>query len=105
MTLERTNVEARPPNWLPIPGEIVEEVSPEVEEDDLFPKGEVVSFYPRQGYGQILSSNGEKFIFRMEEVELVGPKGHTRYIVEGCRVGYDVGQTSGGMHVTKLKPY
>lgn len=105
MALERVNVEARPPNWLPLPGAVIEEAPPPVEEDDLFPKGDVISFHPRQGVGFIRSVSGERISFRLDEVELVGPKGHRRYIAEGRRIGYDVARTTDGVRVTKLKVY
>ncbi|MBT3181301.1 MAG: hypothetical protein HN337_02195 [Deltaproteobacteria bacterium] len=105
MTIDKVDVEVRAVNWLPLPCDIVMEDSPSVEEDDLFPKGEVMSFHPKQGYGEIKNVRGELIGFRMEELEMIGPKGDAKYLSEGKRVGYDVGWTSHGMHITKIKVY
>ncbi|HPM40978.1 MAG TPA: hypothetical protein PLY45_00905 [bacterium] len=103
-----TTLEAREPNWLPLPvGRVAEaaEDSPEVSEEDLFPKGEVVSFYPRQGLGTLRNARDEIVPFSLSEVELVGPKGHPKYLMGGARVGFDVSWTSGGTRVCRMKVY
>lgn len=99
------DVVARAPNWLPLPGEILGAAEPTVDENDLFPKGNVTSLYAHQGYGLIKNDRGEEISFSLAEVSLVGPKGHRRYLAEGCRVGYDVSWTSHGLHVSKMKIY
>jgi cold shock CspA family protein len=101
-----SHAEARPPNWLPLPGEELAagEPPPVVNEDDLFPKGEVLSFYPQQGYGYVKNDRGQELVFRLTEIALVGPKDE-RYLAPGCRVGYDVSWTSHGLHVSRLKIY
>lgn len=105
MNLDNTAFKARPSNWLPIPGVAFDEKMPTVEEDDMFPKGEVVQFYPRQGCGSIKNKHGGVIPFRLKEIELVGPKGDARYLSIGCRVGFDASHTSGGPLVTKIKIY
>lgn len=99
------HIEARQPNWFPLPGERWGAQMPVVAEDDFFPKGEVLSFYPKQGYGYVRTGRGEELIFRLSEAELVGPKGHPQYLAAGCRVGYDVSWTSSGLHVSRMKIY
>lgn len=99
--------EVRPPNWLPLPGERITggESAPHVDEDDVFPKAEVLTFYPRQGVGTLKTDRGETFDFSLANIELVGPKGHMRYLDAGARVGYDVSWTSHGLKINRLKIY
>lgn len=101
-------IEARFPNWLPLPGEGLippAQQEPEVDESDLFSKGEIASFYPNQGYGYVRTAHGAEILFRLSEVTLVGPKGEPSCIAIGRRVGYDASHTSHGMHVSRLKVY
>lgn len=105
MLLEKQKIEVRPPNWLPLPQYVVEEEEQHVDEDDFFPKGEVLSFYPRQGKGSIKDSHGVEIRFSLTHVELVGQKNSLQHISQGKRIGYDVARTDGGMRVTKIKVY
>ncbi|MFH0799338.1 MAG: hypothetical protein V2A66_04055 [Pseudomonadota bacterium] len=100
-------VASRPPNWLPVPGDKIGSLQefPHVDESDLFPKGEIASYYPQQGYGYIRTARGQSLIFRVAEMDLAGPKRHRRYIAAGCRVGYDVSWTSHGLRVSRMKIY
>ena len=101
-------IEARPPNWLPLPGAEpapAREAEPAVDDEDLFPKGRVQTFYPRQGEGAIANDRGELIPFCVAEIELVGPKGHARYLAAGARVGYDVSCTSHGRRISRMKVY
>lgn len=101
-----TQITARPPNWLPLPqagfAKVQETV---VDTNDLFPKGEVVSYFPRQGYGYIKDRNGNEVIFKLDEMYLVGPKADKTYLSVGSKVGYDISCTSKGPHVRTLKIY
>jgi hypothetical protein len=98
-------VEQRSPNWLPLPFEEVAVNEPEVIEDDLFTKGEVVSIYPRQGMGVIKNDLGRLFPFNMKDAEFVGPKESLDLIRVGSRVGFDASWIKGGLKVTFLKIY
>jgi len=98
--------EVRDPNWLPVPFSI--ERAPDVqvvEENDLFPKGSVSNFYPRQGYGAIKDAKGIDLYFNLDEAELVGPKGDKKYLGAGKRVGFDRSRTSEGERIIKIKVY
>lgn len=99
--------DVRPPNWLPLPGERIgrEEAVPHVDEDDVFPKGQVLTFYPRQGVGTLRSDRGQAFDFSLSNIDLIGPKGHPRYLAAGARVGFDVSWTSHGLKINRLKIY
>jgi cold shock CspA family protein len=105
MSLEKLKIEARPQNWLPLPQHVVEEEEQQVDEDDFFPKGEVLVFYPRQGKGSIKDSRGAEIPFSLTDVELIGRKNSVQYILPGKRIGYDVARTEGGTRVTKIKVY
>lgn len=102
-----TQVLARPANWLPLPqiGLAKKVAETVVDENDFFPKGEVISFYPRQGYGYVKNNQGHEILFRLEELDLVGPKADANNIAVGSRVGYDVSWTSSGLHICTLKIY
>lgn len=97
---------ARSPNWLPLPqaGLVQKVIETVVDENDFFPKGEVISFFPRQGYGYIKNNQGQEIFFCLEELDLVGPKPAADLSI-GSRVGYDVSWTSSGLHVRTLKIY
>ena len=101
-----TQVIARSPNWLPLPqAGLAKTQEMVVDTNDLFPKGEVVSYFPRQGYGFIKDRNGNEVYFKLEELRLVGPKADKTYISVGSKVGYDISCTSKGPHVRTLKVY
>ena len=105
MSIENKNIRERFPNWLPLPRDIEFVETPSVEEDDLFPKGEIVEFHERQGIGILENMSGKRYTFRLEMLELVGPKGHARYVKPGGRVGFDVARTKNGPQIIKLKVY
>ena len=101
-------VKERQPNWLPLPGVEdsgrVQELS-EVDETDKFSKATVEEFYPRQGYGYIKTDGGQRVMFDVRLVRLVGHTADARYLKEGHRVGYDLGKTHQGPRVSTLKIY
>lgn len=73
---------------------------PKIEEK--FSHGRVVRFLKENRYGFIRDKNGRDVYFNLDEVRFVGEKDH-RDLKEGLTVGYDVGWTSHGLHVTKIK--
>lgn len=97
----------RQPNWLPLPWVRKSHGSqePVVSQEDLFPKGEIVKFFPQQEYGFIHDQHGRDVYFHLNELDLVGPKGKKEYIRVGTKIGYDLSWTSHGMHVRRLKIY
>lgn len=106
MTLERS-IESRPPNWLPIPGVDATHFAPvqHVDENDLFSKGEITSFFPNQRFGYIKDMKGRALRFSLDECDISGTKRDAHYFVAGSRVGYDVFRTSNGVRVSRLKIY
>jgi len=108
MFSQSTQIAARPVNWLPLPSEsLIKKAAEEqiVDENDLFPKGEVVKFYPLQGYGYVKNRQDKEILFRLGELDLVGPKADKKYVAVGARVGYDISCTSSGPHIRVLKIY
>lgn len=75
---------------------------PNDQEAEKFPHGKVVRFFPELRYGFIKSRTGKDVYFNLDEVRFVGEKDH-RWLKEGMPIGYDVGWTSHGLHVTKIK--
>lgn len=104
-----TQLESRPANWLPLPGPVLgadaTDNTPQVDENDLFVKGEVASFFPNQGKGSVKTKSAEEMPFDLKEISLIGPKGESRYLGVGARVGFDASSTSKGKRITKLKIY
>lgn len=107
MTIANHTFEARQPNWLPPPAEPLGGPLPAqvVDENDMFSKGEIVSFYPHQGFGTLKNARGDNIEFRLSELDFIGPKKGPSFIASGVRVGFDVCRTSHGPHVSKLKLY
>ncbi len=73
--------------------------------DDKFRKGKILKFFPQAGYGFIRDLNGKEIYFHLEEIRFVGEKKDRSYVVEGASVGVDVGLTSRGLRVTRMKIY
>lgn len=104
--IQKDLVKKRRSNWLPIPRPL--QIAPEeikVSEDDLFPKGEVVKFFPGQDYGFIKDQHGRDIYFHLSELDFVGPKNSRSHIKVGAKIGYDLSWTSHGQHVRKIKIY
>jgi cold shock CspA family protein len=52
----------------------------------------------------VKNKHGKDVYFNLDEVRFIGEKDH-RQLQEGIEVGYDVGWTSHGLHITKIKIY
>jgi cold shock CspA family protein len=102
-------VSLRPANWLPLPfsSKISAEVKEVqvVEENDLFSKGTIEEFYPRQGFGYIMTDRGERVRFDLGILYFAGHKKDACFIKQGSRVGYDLGKTDKGNRICMLKVY
>ncbi len=72
--------------------------------DDKFSKGRVVKYFPQSKYGFIKDHRGKDLYFNIDEIRFVGETGR-EHLKEGIVVGYDVGWTSHGLHVCKIKIY
>lgn len=71
---------------------------------DNFSKARIVKFFPQSRYGFIKDKRGKDIYFNIDELRFVGDRGRES-IREGAWVGYDVGWTSHGLHVAKMKIY
>jgi len=105
-----SQLKVRPRNWLPLPGvggeAVVEVEEPQVvDEADMFSKATIKEYYPKQGYGYLVTDAGEKVKFDLKLISLVGSKVDPGSIKVGMRVGYDLGKTSRGPLVCTLKIY
>ncbi|GEM_PF-3093053 len=72
---------------------------------DKFRQAKIIRFFPQAGYGFVKDSNGKEIYFHLDELRFVGEKRDASYITEGAEVGVDVGRTSRGTRVTRLKIY
>jgi len=86
---------SNPPDAAAVPAQI----------DDKFRKGRIIKYFPQSGYGFVRDNNGKEVYFHLDELRFVGTKNDRRYVNEGAPVGFDVGRTSRGLRVTKLKLY
>jgi hypothetical protein len=99
-------VKARQPNWLPLPQPLnidLPEIS--VSRDDMFPKGEITSFYQNLGIGKIVDTVGREIPFDLKELYLVGPKNRKDYIKIGGKVGFDISRSGKGLRIITMKVY
>lgn len=97
----------RPENWLPqsYRSKVEKEIKYEVDENDMFSKGEISRYFPYQEYGYVKDCNGKDIVFKLDEIDLVGERGYKENITIGSKVGYDLSVTSSGVRVSKLKIY
>jgi ''Cold-shock'' DNA-binding domain. len=72
--------------------------------EEKFPRGKILRFFWQNRYGFLKDKVGRDLYFNLDEVRFVGEKDH-RDLQEGMEVGYDVGWTSHGLHVTRIKIY
>ena len=98
-----------PKNSLPIPFplSIEKEERPSevyVDEDDNFPKGEIIKFFPNQGYGFMKDRAGREIYFSLGEMDVVGKKNDDELSI-GSVVGYDLSYSGKELHVKKMKIY
>jgi hypothetical protein len=73
--------------------------------DDLFHHGVVTKLFPSNNMGVVRTESGREVPFSFELVVLCGEAKSVQDLREGERVGYDIGWTSNGLRVTKIKAY
>ena len=85
------------------------EETPEAEPDgiakDSFYHGTIQRMFPRKNGGVVETSSGRKIPFSFECLHLLGPVKRPQELREGLVVGFDMGWTSDGLKVTKIKTY
>ncbi len=75
----------------------------EPERPDKLRPARIAKFFPQAGYGFVRDSNGKEIYFHLDELRFLGEKKGRSFVVEGASVGVDVGLTSRGLRVTRLK--
>ena len=76
-----------------------------MEEKDLFCHGVISKLFPSNNMGLVRTESGREVAFSFDLVILVGEIKNPNDLKEGQAVGYDVGWTSKGLRVTKIKTY
>lgn len=72
---------------------------------DNFRHGKILKFFAQGNYGFVKDEQGDEIYFHLDEVRFVGPNKDRSFFKEGTPVGFDVGLTSRGIRVTRLKIY
>ena len=76
-----------------------------LEAGDLFYHGVVARLFPKNNMGIIRTESGREIAFSYTLVVILGGTQDPNDLKEGQRVGYDLGWTSNGLRVTKIKIY
>ncbi|MGB7951232.1 MAG: hypothetical protein WCH75_26420 [Candidatus Binatia bacterium] len=72
---------------------------------DYYHQGVIVKLFPSNNMGVVRTESGREVRFSYELVILAGEAKTPLDLREGERVGYDLGWTSGGLRITKIKTY
>ena len=75
------------------------------ESGDLYHHGIITRLFPSNNMGVVRTESGREVPFSYDLVILCGETKSVHDLREGDRVGYDLGWTSGGLRVTKIKRY
>lgn len=74
-------------------------------QQDLFHQGIISKLFPTNNMGLVRTESGREVAFSFQFVELLGQVKNPSELKEGQEVGYDLGWTSNGLRVTKIKTY
>ena len=77
---------------------------PDVPEDRFY-HGTILRVYPGRRSGFLRTGNGREVVFAMPDVEILGTTHGFAALREGMYVGFDLGWTSRGMRVTRIRVY
>jgi len=72
---------------------------------DLFHHGTISKLFPSNNMGVVRTESGREVQFAYDLVILVGEVQKAADLREGMEVGYDLGWTSKGLRITKIKAY
>jgi hypothetical protein len=72
---------------------------------DFFHQGVITKLFPSNNTGVVRTESGRELIFSYELVIISGAAKSPLDLKVGEPVGYDVGWTSSGLRITKLKTY
>jgi hypothetical protein len=73
--------------------------------EDYYHHGVIVKLFPSNNMGVVRTESGREVRFSYDLVILSGEVKTPLDLREGERVGYDLGWTSGGLRITKIKTY
>lgn len=73
--------------------------------EDYYHHGVIVKLFPSNNMGVVRTESGREVRFSYELVVLSGEAKTPLDLREGERIGYDLGWTSGGLRITKIKTY
>ena len=76
-----------------------------LEKSDLFYHGVIAKLFPRNNMGVVRTESGREITFAYNLVVVLGEIKSPNDLKEGQKVGYDLGWTSNGLRVTKIKVY
>lgn len=74
-------------------------------QSDLYHHGIITKLFPSNNTGFVRTESGREVPFSYDLVILFGEIRSVQDLREGERVGYDLGWTSNGLRVTKIKTY
>jgi hypothetical protein len=72
---------------------------------DYYHHGVIVKLFPSNNMGVVRTESGREVRFSYDLVILCGEAKTPLDLREGEQVGYDLGWTSGGLRITKIKTY
>ena len=72
---------------------------------DRYHQGVITKLFPSNNTGVVRTESGRELTFSYDLVILVGPVKTPLDLRVGEQVGYDLGWTSAGLRVTKIKTY
>lgn len=76
-----------------------------IEKSDLYHHGVITKLFPSNNTGIVRTESGRELPFSYDFVILCGEAKTVQDLHEGERVGYDLGWTSSGLKITKIKTY
>lgn len=71
----------------------------------LYHRGVISKLFPSNNLGIVRTESGREIPFSFQMVVLLGPVKNPHDLREGQEVGYDVGWTSNGLRVTKIRTF
>ncbi len=72
---------------------------------DFYHQGIITKLFPSNNTGVVRTENGRELTFSYDLVILCGEAKSPLELIVGEEVGYDLGWTSSGLRITKLKTY
>jgi hypothetical protein len=84
---------------------VSEEQSETKPPEDLWHHGVISKLFPSNNMGVVRTESGREVQFSFEFVILLGATQKPADLKEGMEVGYDLGWTSKGLRITKIKVF